>query len=59
VVDSITNLKKYEVNLHKLPNLKAIVVYSVDKFPPEVKDPRYYLWSDFLALGKEVKDEVI
>jgi long-chain-fatty-acid--CoA ligase ACSBG len=33
------------------------VVYSLDKFPPEVKDSRYYLWEDFMKL--DVKDEVI
>ena len=59
VVDSIENLKKYEANIHKLPNIKAIVVYSLEKFPPEVKDSRYYLWADFLKLGKDVKDEII
>mmetsp|Transcript_48179 Transcript_48179/g.35369 ORF Transcript_48179/g.35369 Transcript_48179/m.35369 type:complete len:96 (+) Transcript_48179:392-679(+) len=59
VVDSVENLKKYEANLSKLPNIKAIVMYSVDKFPPECKDPRYYLWNDFLALGNQVKDDVV
>jgi long-chain-fatty-acid--CoA ligase ACSBG len=47
------------MNLAKLPKLKAIVVYSLDKFPPEVNDPRYFLWKDFLKLGKDVKDQVI
>lgn len=61
VVDSIENLKKFEVNLHKLPNIKAIVVYSLDKFPADVKDTRYYLWSDFLKLGSSssVPDSLI
>ncbi len=34
-------------------------MYSVEKFPPEVKDKRYYLWKDFLNLGKEVPNEII
>jgi len=59
VVDSVEQLKKYEVNLHKLPNIKAIVVYTLEKLPNELKDKRYYSWKDFLALGKEVKDEVV
>jgi long-chain-fatty-acid--CoA ligase ACSBG len=42
-----------------LPNIKAIVVYSQDKLPSDVKDKRYYLWKDFLNLGKDVKNEVI
>lgn len=58
-MDSVAQLKKYEVNLSRLPNVKSIVVYGVDKFPPEVKDPRYFLWKDFMALGKDVKDQVI
>jgi long-chain-fatty-acid--CoA ligase ACSBG len=59
VVDSIESLKKFEVNLHKLPNIKAIVVYALDKLPTDLKDKRYYVWKDFLALGKEVKDDII
>jgi hypothetical protein len=58
-VDSINNLKKYEVYAHKLPNIKAIVVYTLDKLPNDVKDKRYYVWKDFLALGKDVKSDVI
>jgi long-chain-fatty-acid--CoA ligase ACSBG len=59
VVDSIEQLKKYEVNFHKLPNIKAIVVYTLDKLPSDVKDKRYYVWKDFLNLGKDLKDEVV
>lgn len=55
LVDSIEQLKKYQVNLHQLPNIKAIVVYSLDKFPPDVKDPKFFLWNDFMKLGKDVK----
>lgn len=52
-------MKKYEVNAHKLPNIKAIVVYNLDKLPNDVKDKRYFVWKDFLNLGKDVKDEVV
>lgn len=45
--------------MHRLPNIKAIVVYNLDKLPSDVKDKRYFVWKDFLALGKEVKTEVL
>lgn len=35
------------------------MVYSLDKFPPEINDPKYFLWNDFMKLGKDVKDQVI
>lgn len=59
VVDSIEQLKKFEVNFHKLPNIKAVVIYTLDKLPSDVKDKRYYVWKDFLALGKDVKEEIV
>lgn len=59
MVDSIENLKKYEVNLDKLPNLKVIVVYTLDKLPNDVKDKRYYTWKDFLAVGNNVKQDIV
>jgi long-chain-fatty-acid--CoA ligase ACSBG len=34
-------------------------MYNVDKFPADVKDKRYYLWKDFLNLGKEVPNQII
>lgn len=59
VVDSMDQLKKYEANLHRLPNIKAIVVYTLEKFPNEVKDKRFYTWKDFLSLGKEVNNDIL
>ena len=59
VVDGVSQLKKYESILHKLPNVKAIVVYNVEKFPSDVKDKRYYTWKDFLKLGNDVPEEII
>jgi hypothetical protein len=52
-------LKKFEVNLHRLPRVKAIVVFTVERLPNDLKDKRFYVWKDFLALGKDVKTEVI
>jgi long-chain-fatty-acid--CoA ligase ACSBG len=56
VLDSLENFKKYELNLKKLKNLKAIVFYCelselelkslVNPYVP------IYLWRDFLILGK-------
>ena len=51
IADSVEQLKKYASNLHKLPNIKAIVLYNVDKLPDDVKDIRFYLWKDFLKIG--------
>ena len=45
--------------LHKLPNVKAVVVYNIDKIPNDVNEKRAYTWNDFLKLGKEVKDDEI
>ena len=51
VVDGIAQLKKYLQNLHKLPQVKALVVYNVDTIPNDVKDPRVYAWSDFMKMA--------
>lgn len=59
VVDSIEQLKKYQSILPKLPQVKAIAVYGIEKLPAELKDKRFYAWKDFMALGKDVKSEVI
>jgi long-chain-fatty-acid--CoA ligase ACSBG len=59
IVDSIEQLKKYQVNLPKLPNIKAIVVYTLDKLPAELTDKKFFVWKDFLVLGKDVKTEII
>jgi hypothetical protein len=42
-----------------LPNIKAIVVYTAEKLPNDIKDKRFYTWRDFLALGKDVSDDVL
>lgn len=52
-------MKKYEVNLPKLPLVKAIVIFGIDKLPGDVNDKRYILWKDFLALGKDVSNDLI
>jgi long-chain-fatty-acid--CoA ligase ACSBG len=59
VVDGLEQLKKYASNLHKLPNIKAIVVYNVESLPNEMKDKRLHVWKDFLKLGTHIKDDEI
>ncbi len=60
VVDSIDQLKKYHSQLNKLPNVKAIVIYSVDNIPAQFSnDKRIFTWDQFLILGKEVPDCII
>ena len=43
--------------IDRLPRIKAIVVWNVDKL--SITDPRFYTWNDFLKLGSGVKDNVI
>lgn len=59
VVDSIEQLKKYQSILPKLPLIKAIAVYGLEKLPAEFTDKRFYAWKDFMAVGKDVKSDVI
>ena len=59
VVDSVSNLKKYSSQMHKLNGVKAVVLYSEEQFPAEIKDSRFFLWKDFLTLGKDVPQDII
>ena len=59
VVDSMDQAKKYEKYFKKLPNIKAIVIYGIDKLPNSVRDSRYYTWKDFLKLGKDNRTDVV
>jgi long-chain-fatty-acid--CoA ligase ACSBG len=45
--------------LAKLTRVKAIVVYGEKALPSNVQDKRFFLWRDFLNLGKDVPDKVI
>lgn len=42
-----------------MPKIKAIVVWGEKALPAEEKDPRFFLWKDFLKLGSQVADKVI
>ena len=59
VCESLEHLKRFTVNLDKLPRVKAFVVWGEDKLPQEFQGPQYFLWRDFLKLGANVKDQVI
>ncbi len=50
-------LKRFDAK--NLPRVKAFVVWGEKELPKDIKDSRYYLWADFMKLGKDIKDEVI
>jgi len=52
-------LKRFTINLSKLPRIKAIVVWGETQLPSDVQDSRFFLWKDFMKLGAEIKKEVI
>lgn len=57
VVDTIDQLNLYMSIIDKLPEVKAVVAFGVDKIPEEFsKDSRVYTWKAFLEVGKTVKD---
>ena len=44
-------LKRFTLTLKQLPKVKAIVVWGEKALPVEEKDPRFFLWKDFLKLA--------
>jgi hypothetical protein len=50
-------LKRFDAQ--NLPRVKAFVVWGEKELPKDTKDSRFYLWTDFMKLGKDIKDEVI
>jgi len=54
-----TNEMLSKFDLDNLPRLKAVVVWGEKELPASAKSGLVYLWKDFMALGKEVKDSVI
>jgi long-chain-fatty-acid--CoA ligase ACSBG len=59
VVETNDMLKRFTLTLKQLPKVKAIVVWGEKALPAEEKDPRFFLWKDFLKLGASVADKVI
>lgn len=60
VVDTLEQLKLWMSIINKLPEVKAVVAWGIDKVPEEFqRDARVYTWKNFLTIGQKVKDEVI
>ena len=55
-VETADHLKRFMVNIDKMPKVKAFVVWGEKTLPPECKGNRFYLWSDFLKLGQSIND---
>ena len=51
VVENREQLAKYEPELHKLPGIKAVVVYG--ERPHGSTDPRVYDWAEFMKFGED------
>jgi hypothetical protein len=52
-------LKRFTINLSKLPRIKAIVVWGETQLPSDVQDSRFFLWAEFMKLGVEIKNNAI
>jgi long-chain-fatty-acid--CoA ligase ACSBG len=59
VLDTADQLSRFLVNLDKMPKVKAFVVWGEKSLPAECKGDRFYLWKDFLNLGKHIPDSSI
>lgn len=59
LVETNEMLKRFTINLSKLPRIKAIVVWGETQLPSDVQDSRFFLWKDFMKLGAEIKKEAI
>ena len=55
VVDSLEQFELYVGILDKLPEIRALVAWGLDKLPEKYsKDTRFYTFKDFLEVGKQV-----
>lgn len=59
VVENNEYLKRFSMNLERLPRVKVIIVWGETTLPSDVKDNRVMLWNDFMRLGRDLKDTVI
>jgi len=58
VCDTLDQLKLYMSIIDKLPEVKAVIAWGIDKIPEEYsKDSRIHTYKSFLDLGKKVKEE--
>ena len=50
----------YHSLLDKLPEVKAVVTWGIKELPPHLEsDSRFYRFSDFLVLGKDVSNSYV
>ena len=50
-------MKIYMSILDKLPEVKAVVGWLIDKVPAEyAQDPRAMTWTQFMEKGKDISD---
>jgi long-chain-fatty-acid--CoA ligase ACSBG len=60
VCDTPEQLNLYMSIVDKLPHVKAVITWGMDKIPEEfAKDSRVYTFKSFLEIGKKVKDELV
>ena len=60
VVENLAHCEIYFSILDKLPEVKAVVAWSVKEFPEAMKkDGRFHRFNDFIKLGANVPDSVI
>jgi long-chain-fatty-acid--CoA ligase ACSBG len=59
-VETIDHLKRFTINLDRLPRVKAFVVWGEKKIPDEFKSSgKVYLWEDFQKLGESTPESLI
>ena len=55
VLETLNHLKTYMSIIDKIPEVKALVCWGIDKIPDELqKDSRIYKYKDFLDLGAKI-----
>lgn len=59
VCDTIERLRGFAVNMDKLTNVKAYILWGNEELPPDCRGPKFFLWRDFLKTGNHINDEVI
>jgi len=60
VCDTVEQLNLYMSIVDRLPNVKAVIAWGIDRIPEEfAKDSRVYTLKSFMEVGKNVKEEVV
>ena len=58
-METAQHLKNFTVNLDRYDRVKAFVVWGESALPEGVSGNRFFLWRDFVQIGKEIDDKVI